>query len=311
MTADVVVTEFMVEGALEPLRAIHSVLYDPDLHRDRDRLLAAVGDARAVIVRNQTRVDAELLDAAPRLEVIGRLGVGLDNIDLDACALRAVVVHPALGANAVAVAEYVIGALFVLVRGTFSATSDVAAGSWPRRSLTGGELAGRTLGLVGFGAIAREVGSRARALGMSLLAYDPYLSAEEIARHGATRADLETLFATADAVSLHVPLTDETRGLVDAAVLAAMRPHAVLVNTARGGIVDEAALVAALRSGEIAGAALDVFTDEPIDATQGRSFAGVPGLVLTPHVAGLTDEAGVRVSELTVTNVLRALGGAA
>ncbi len=304
---DVVVSEFMVDESLAPLRARHTVVSDPDLHADRMGLFALVGDARALIVRNQTAVDAELLAAAPFLEVVGRLGVGLDNIDLAACEERGIAVCPAVGANAVAVAEYVIGALFVLVRGVFGAAHRVAAGEWPRLSLEGSELSGRTLGLVGYGGIAREVADRARVLGMRTVAHDPFLAADDPVWETATSADLATLFSTADAVSLHVPLSDETRGLVGTAMLDLMKPHAVLVNTSRGGVVDEDALVAALRSGSIGGAALDVFATEPVTPDSGSRFADVPNLILTPHIAGLTTESGRRVSDMTVANVLEVL----
>ena len=303
----IVATEFMDEAALADLDA--DVLYDPALVDDRAATLAAVAAADAVIVRNRTQVDAELLAAAPRLRCVGRLGVGLDNIDIKACAKRNVSVHPATGANAASVAEYVIGALLVLVRGCFGANAAMLAGGWPRGALGGGgEIGGRTLGLVGFGTIAREVASRARALGMTVIAHDPVLAADNPAWRDVGRVALHDLLARADAVSLHVPLTDETRGLIDADALAAMKPSAVLVNTARGGVVDEAALADALRAGRLGGAALDVFEEEPLGAEAARAFEGCPNLVLTPHVAGVTAEANDRVSRLTVRNVARALG---
>ena len=305
--ADVVVTEFMNEEALVPLRERYTVVYDTDLHADRARFLEHLEGARGIIVRNQTVVDAAAIAAAPRLQVIGRLGVGLDNIDVAACDARGIAVHPAIGANAVAVAEYVIGALLVVMRGVFRVTEDVASGAWPRRALAGLELNGRTLGLVGYGAIARLVADRARALGMSIIAYDPYLEAHHPAWAGTRQVDLATLFSSSDAVSLHVPLTDETAGIVDATALAAMRSHAVLVNTARGGIVDEDALVEALHAGRIGGAALDVFAVEPLEGAAAARFAGVPNLVLTPHIAGNTEEAGRRVGAMTVAAVLAAL----
>ncbi len=171
--ADVVITEFMDEASVADLAGDFDVLYDPTLVDDRERLLAAIGDTRGLIVRNRTWVDAALLTAAPHLVAVGRLGVGLDNIDLEACAARSVTVHPATGANAAAVAEYVIGAVLALVRGVYRATDRVAAGEWPRTELAGGEIAGRRLGLVGFGGIARLVAQKAAALGMVVAAHDP------------------------------------------------------------------------------------------------------------------------------------------
>ena len=301
--ARIVVSEFMDEAALAPLGP--GVLYDPTLVDDRPRLLASLGAAEAVIVRNRTRVDTDLLDAAPRLRAVGRLGVGLDNIDVAACEARGVSVHPATGANALSVAEYVIGAALHLVRGTFEATTEVIGGEWPRGRLGGGgEIAGRTMGLVGYGQIARMVGERARALGMDVIATDP--AAPDFAE--AREASLEELLAEADVVSLHVPLVADTKHLIDRAALARMRPGAVLINTARGGVVDEGALCAALREGRVAGAALDVFEDEPLGAATAERFRGLP-VLLTPHVAGVTAEGNRRVSAVTVENVRRALAG--
>jgi (S)-sulfolactate dehydrogenase len=283
------------------------VHYDPGLVDRPGELAAALGDARALIVRNRTQVTAALLDAGPRLEAVGRLGVGLDNIDLDACAARSVEVFPAHGANAVAVAEYVIAAVMLLTRGVFAATDRVIAGEWPRTELAGREVHGKTLGLVGLGTIAREVASRASGLGMRVAAHDPFLDPGDPAWEGVTSMELPDLLAGCDAISIHVPLTAETRGLVDAAAIATMRPGAVVVNTARGGIVDEDALAAALREGRLGGAALDVYAAEPVAAGSGARCAGIPTAILTPHVAGITEESNARVSHMTAASITRAL----
>ncbi len=304
----VVITEFIEEGALEAFPPGIDLLYDPALVDQRHRLLAALGGAEALIVRNRTRVDAELLEAGPQLKVVGRLGVGLDNIDLSACRQRGIAVYPAVGANSVSVAEYVIAAALLLLRGAFFMAPEVLAGAWPRQKARGLELAGRSLGLVGYGSIAQVVAQRARALGMSVLASDPYLPSDHPAWLAAERLSLRDLLARADVVSLHVPLQAETRGLIDAAAIASMKPGAILINTARGGVVDEAALVAALETGTLGGAALDVYEEEPLTAAAARRFRGVERLLLTPHVAGLTEESDRRVSRLTVENVIRGLG---
>jgi (S)-sulfolactate dehydrogenase len=305
----IVISEFMDEAALAGFGAGFDLLNDPSLVDDRPRLLAAVAGADGLIVRNRTQVDAELLAAAARLKVVGRLGVGLDNIDMGACAARGVAVKPAVGANALSVAEYVICAAMVLVRGCYRAEADMLAGRWPRMALVGGEVAGRTLGLWGYGSIAKLVARKAAALEMRVIAHDPHLP-DGAAWAGAGRVSAEALLAQADVLSLHVPLTDETRGLISAAALAAMKPGAVLINTARGGVVDEAALAAALREGRLGGAALDVFEAEPLGADAAQVFAGCPNLILTPHVAGVTEEGNVRVSAVTVENVRAALEGA-
>jgi (S)-sulfolactate dehydrogenase len=304
---EIVITEFMDEAAIHATFAGRDVLYDPKLVDDPARLAAAVREARALIVRNRTQVRGALLASAVRLEVVGRLGVGLDNIDVRACEARGIAVYPATGANDLSVAEYVITAALMLLRRAWFATARVAAGEWPRTESMGRELAGKRLGLVGYGAIARVTGRMARDLGMSVAAYDPLLPDEHPAWAGAQRQSLPELLASSDVVSLHVPLTDATRNMLDAKAIAGMKPGAILINAARGGVVDEAALCAALRSGQIGGAALDVFAREPVDATTGAQFAGVPNLILTPHIAGVTEESNVRVSAVTAEAVARHL----
>jgi len=296
---DIVISEFMDEAALEAHLGGMSCRYDPALVDRRDELLASLAAARALIVRNRTQVDAALLDAAPRLEIVGRLGVGLDNIDLAACRARDVIVQPATGANDRAVAEYVIAAAMVLLRGAFGARDSVRGGDWPRNALIGRETADRCLGLVGFGAIARETAARARALGMRIAAFDPYVPAGDPAWETATRHEtLDGLLAVADVLSLHVPLTSETRNLIDMQALAKLPSGAVVINAARGGILDEPALAEALRAGHLGGAALDVFADEPLSAEAGAVFDGLENILLTPHIAGVTEESNRRVSAM-------------
>ncbi|MEX1280751.1 MAG: NAD(P)-dependent oxidoreductase [Acidimicrobiia bacterium] len=301
--ADVVVSEFMDRQAVERLEAATSVLYDPDLATDRARLLEAVGEARALVVRNRTQVDADVVAAAPALVVVGRLGVGLDNIDLAACDVAGVAVRPAIGANAAAVAEHVVGALFALARPALGATDRILAGEWPRTEYVGQELAGRRLGLVGLGHTAREVARRADALGMEVAGHDPITSPE-----GIPNLPLDELLARSQAISVHVPLTEDTRGLLDAARLALLPAGAWLVDTSRGGVVDHAAVGDALRAGRLGGAALDVFADEPPTEAQLAALAGSPNLILTPHVAGITEESNRRIGTVVADAVLEALG---
>lgn len=304
----IVITEFMDQDALSAFEGDVSVKYDPSLVDDRDATLIAVQDADAIIVRNRTKVDAELLAAAPGLRAVGRLGVGLDNIDLSACQERRIAVLPATGANTLSVAEYVIGAALGLTRGAYDANAAMIAGVWPRGLLgQGREISGRVMGLIGFGTIAQAVAKRAQALGMRIAAYDPFLTADDPAWSGVERCDIPTLLGIADVLSLHVPLTDDTRNMIGPAQIAAMKSSAILINTARGGIVDETTLVSALKAGTLGGAALDVFATEPLTAEAGKLFEGCPNLILTPHIAGVTDEGNTRVSHLTVANVMRTL----
>lgn len=308
--SEIVISEFMDESVVSEAFAGYDVLYDPKLVDRPDDLEVAIADCRALIVRNRTQVRGALLAAATRLEVIGRLGVGLDNIDTEACRSRDIAVRPATGANDSAVAEYVITAALMLLRRAWFASDRVAAGAWPRMELIGAELAGKRLGLVGFGAIARLTAAKAGALGMSVCAFDPFLAAEDPAWRNARQISLEELLESCDVVSLHTPLTPQTRRLIDAKALGRMHSRAVLINAARGGIVDESALAAALKSGKLGGAALDVFETEPLDAATGAILRGVPNLILTPHIAGVTDESNVRVSIVTARAVLEVLASA-
>jgi (S)-sulfolactate dehydrogenase len=307
---EIVISEFMDEAAIRTVLAGRDVLYDPTLVDNPTALHAALRDARALIVRNRTQVRGALLENAPRLEAVGRLGVGLDNIDLPACKARDIAVFPATGANDVSVAEYVITAMLVLLRRAWFATPEVVSGRWPRMTTIGREVSGKTLGLIGLGGIARETAVRAQALGMSIVAFDPLLPADHAAWQLARAVDFETLLTESDVVSLHVPLTPTTRNMIGTAQLALLRPGSVLINAARGGVIDETALIEALRSERLGGAALDVFEHEPLDATRGAAFANLPNLLLTPHIAGVTEESNVRVSKVTARAVLAHLNRA-
>jgi (S)-sulfolactate dehydrogenase len=307
--AEIVIAEFMDEEAVAGLRAEFDIRYEPDLVDRPADLTGAVADCRGLIVRNRTQVRGDLLAAAPGLEVVGRLGVGLDNIDTDACRERNIEVRTAGAANANAVAEYVIGAAFGLLRGALRASDRVAEGEWPRQEMVGTELAERRLGLIGLGGIARLVAGKAAALGMEVVAHDPILPSDDPAWQLAAPVELPSLLSEADVISLHVPLLESTRHLIGPEAIDAMQPHALLINTSRGGIVDEDALLVALRAGRLGGAALDVFETEPVGSDQQERFVGVPNLILTPHIAGLTEESQRRVGQVTadnVRNVLRA-----
>ena len=304
----IVITEFIDERALPALRAKHDVLYDAKLVDDPARLMKEAASADAIVVRNRTQVRGELLAALKRCRVVGRLGVGLDNIDVPACEARGMKVIPATGANALSVAEYVIASAMLLLRGAYQSTPAVAASQWPRNALSNGrETAGKTLGLIGFGSSGQLSARLAQTLGMSVIAYDAMMDADHpaFATSGVRAAGLDEVIATSDVVSLHVPLVDSTRDLFNAARIASMKKGAVLINTARGGIVDEGALAAALRSGHLGGAAIDVFGKEPLPASE--HFKDCPNLLLTPHIAGVSAESNERVSFLIADKVLEAL----
>ncbi|MEI6738183.1 MAG: hydroxyacid dehydrogenase, partial [Pseudomonadota bacterium] len=282
----ILISEFMDEAAVVSLRADFDTIYDATLVDRHEELLARANDIDALIVRNRTQVNAEILAAAPKLKVVGRLGVGLDNIDLPACKARHIEVIPATGANALAVAEYVIATAMLLLRGTYGSSAAVAAGKWPRGPLSNGrEIGGKILGIVGFGGIGRLTARLAQGLGIQVIATDPMIDATAAVWNDTAvrRRTLDQVLAESDVISLHIPLIPETRNLFDAARLAMMKPGAILINSARGSIIDEVALAAALRTNQLGGAALDVFDNEPLKA--GSPLVDCPNLILTPHIA--------------------------
>ena len=306
--AKIIITEFIDQSVVNDLAADYDVVYDPALVDQPNRLMEQISEAPALIVRNRTQVRGALLEAAAALRVIGRLGVGLDNIDMAACEARGIAVCPATGANNVSVAEYVVTTMTTLLRSpAYGVTEAVLAGDWPRTNAIGREGSGKVLGLVGFGAIGRDVARRAAPLGVSVTAYDPFVSVDDPAWAMAESRSFDTLIANSDVISVHVPLTQETHHLLDAPAIAKMKKGAIVINAARGGVIDEEALANALKESRLSGAALDVFETEPVTAESGSHLANVPNLILTPHIAGLTDEANLRTSELTAANVRRVL----
>ena len=266
-------------------------------------LAAAIADADAVLVRSATKITRESLQGGTRLRVIGRAGVGVDTIDVDAATERGVAVLTAPSGNTISAAELTFALLLSIVRRLPAADASMKAGVWDRKSFTGTELYGKTLGLVGAGRIGGEVARRARAFGMRVVVYDPFLTEEHARRMEAELLPLEAVLERADVVSLHVPLTEATTNLLDDAALARMKPGAVLINAARGGVVNEGALARALAAGTIAGAALDVYEAEPLPADHPLRTA--PNVVLTPHLGASTAEAQQNVA-IEIAEAVRA-----
>ena len=300
----IVISEFMDQAAVAELSERIETRYDPGLVDRRDELISLMRRAEALIVRNRTRVDETLIKASPDLRCVGRLGVGLDNIDLNACADRRVAVYPATGANDRSVAEFVIASAMLLLRRACFSKDEVLAGNWPREQSVGREIAGKTIGLIGFGSTGKETGRIAAALGLTVLACDPCFAADAEAKQIAQHAELNELLAASDIVSLHVPLMPETKGMMNQEKMSAMKPRAVLINAARGGVLDEDAAIAALKSGKLGGLALDVFDTEPLTAEAARKFKGVPDLLLSPHIGGVTEESNIRVSAAVAQKVV-------
>src|SRR5689334_2712227 len=275
----ILVTETIAEEGLAALRAVAQV--DVKTNLDKAGLLEALPHYDALIVRSATKVTAEVLQAGTKLRVVGRAGTGVDNIDVEAATQRGILVVNAPAANSVAAAELTIGFIMALARRLPRAHASLQSGKWERSAFLGFEVRGKTLGLVGLGRIGTEVARRARGLEMNVLAYDPVVSTDRAAQLGVTLATLDEVLAQSDFVSLHVPLIDATRNLINAERLAQMRPTAYLINAARGGIVDEAALADALERHVIGGAALDVFEQEP---PVGSPLLGHANLIATPHL---------------------------
>jgi D-3-phosphoglycerate dehydrogenase len=271
-----------------------------------DELLKIIPEYDALIVRGRTKVTASVMDAASRLKVIGRAGVGVDNIDLEAARKHGMTVVNAPTSTSLAVAELTFGLLLALAREIPRADSAMKQGKWLKKELEGVELNGKTLGVVGFGRIGMEVGKRAAAFGMNVIAYDPLISADDIKKRGAEPASLQDLYAWSDFISLHMPLTVDTRDMVGRQAFSQMKDGVRIVCAARGGIIDEAALVEALNSGKVSGAALDVFSVEPPGLTEAVSH---PRVIATPHVGAQTAEAQSRASEDIAHEVLSALRG--
>jgi len=273
-----------------------------------DELLARINQYQALIVRSRTKVTAEVLEAAAAagLRVVGRAGVGVDNIDLAAASQKGVTVVNAPLSTSLAVAEHTLALLLALARSLPRLDAAMKSGQWLKKELHGVELYGKTLGLVGVGNIGKEVAARAAALGMHVLGYDPLLSDEVLRQRGTEPVTLGELYARADFISLHVPLNPETRGLINGQTLGMMKRGVRLVCTARGGIIDETALLGALESGQVAGAALDVFTKEPPGLT---ALVAHPNVIATPHISAQTAEAQVRAAVDIAGEVLAALRG--
>jgi D-3-phosphoglycerate dehydrogenase len=273
-----------------------------------DELLRQIGDYDALVVRGRTKVTPAVFDAARRLKVVGRAGVGVDNIDLAAATTHGVTVVNAPLSTTLAVAEQTIALMLALARQIPRADAAMKAGQWIKKELEGVELYGKVLGIVGLGHIGTEVARRAEAMGMRVLGYDALLTEDIIRQRGAEPVTLQELYARSDFISLHLPLTPDTRGMVNGQSLGAMKRGVRLICTARGGIIDETDLLGALETGQVAGAALDVFSKEPPGLT---ALVAHPNVIATPHVSAQTAEAQTRAAEDIAGEVLAALRGEA
>ena len=296
----VLVRETIADAGLELLRAKFDVDVDTD-----SPLEEIIGSYDALVVRSATKVTAAVIESGTMLKVIGRAGVGVDNVDVDAATRRGIVVANAPESNIVSAAEHTIGLLVALARNIPQAHAALIAGRWERSKWGGVELADKVLGVLGFGRIGRQVARRALGLQMKVVAYDPFVSAERFRELGVESASFEEVLERSDFLTLHLPLNDETRGAINATAIASMRDGIRIVNAARGELLDEQALIAALESGKVAGAAIDVFIEEPYSGP----LLGAPNIVVTPHLAASTEEAQDRAGVIVAEQVVAALEG--
>ncbi|MBP1911428.1 D-2-hydroxyacid dehydrogenase [Thermococcus stetteri] len=294
------------EKAIEVLKnAGFEVVYEE--YPDKDRLVELVKDVDAIIVRSKPKITRKVIEAAPKLKVIGRAGVGLDNIDLKAAEERGIKVVNSPGASSRSVAELAIGLIFNVARKIAFADRKMREGIWAKKQAMGVELEGKTIGVVGFGRIGYQVAKIANALGMKVLLYDPYPTEERAREVGGKFVDLETLLKESDVVTLHVPLVDATYHLINEERLRLMKPTAILINAARGAVVDTSALVKALQEGWIAGAGLDVYEEEPLP--KDHPLTKLDNVVLTPHIGASTVEAQMRAGVEVAEKIVEALKG--
>jgi D-3-phosphoglycerate dehydrogenase len=295
------------KAGLNILSAADGVTLQSAAKMSRDEVLAAIPNADAMIIRSATKVDAAMMDASPKLRFIGRAGVGVDNVDLNAATERGIAVMNAPDGNTIATAELALGLMLALARHIPQAHASLIGGQWDRKSFMGTELRRKTLGIVGFGRVGRAVAKRALAFEMSVLAYDPFVSAEAGAAHGVEIVDLETLYARADYLTLHAVVTDANLHMINADALAKMKKGVRIVNAARGSLIDDAALAEAIKAGKVAGAAVDVYEEEPPPAN--HPLIGLPGVIDTPHLGASTLEAQDEVAVQIAHTILNALKG--
>jgi len=301
----VLIAEKLAQSAMDVLGSDFDIRYVDGA--DRDALLPALAEADAVMIRSATMIDAQALAAAPNLKVVARAGIGLDNVDVPAATARGVLVVNAPQSNIITAAEHAIALLMAVARQIPAAHATMAAGEWKRSKFMGVEIADKTVGVVGLGRIGQLFAARIAAFGTDVIAYDPYLQPARAAALGVRLVDLPTLLREADIISIHLPKTPETLGLIGTAELATVKPNVLIVNAARGGLIDEQALADALAEGRVAGAGIDVYVKEP--AARDNPLLGAPNIVLTPHLGASTEEAQDKAGTAVAKSVKLALRG--
>ena len=301
----ILITEFMDQSALDDLRSIFEVTFDPNLWRDKMSILKFSKDTEGIIIRNKTTLSKVMLSEFSKLKFIGRLGVGLDNIDLDYCSQKKIKVQPASGLNADSVAEYVIQAALSLLKKIPLLHQETVKGSWPRNPFTLNEIQGKVFGFIGFGEIAKKVFKRLEPFGVHCVAYDPYIDKNILAGFKIELIDFEKLLQLSNIISIHLPLTNETKELINKDTFKKMTKSPIIINTSRGSIINEYDLLDSYRENLISGFALDVYEKEPVEKKFYEQITNNMNCILTPHIAGVTEESNFRVSKFIAESTIK------
>ena len=294
---NILITEFIDPEALKILSKDFNVIYKKDIWENSDYLKKEINKFDGIIVRNKTNLNQSILEKAANLKYIGRLGVGLDNIDTEYCKKNNIFVQPATGMNADSVAEYVISSSLSLLKKTKLINEKTQSGQWPRTSITTNELKGKTLGLIGFGDIAKKVLKLINAFEVTTIAFDPFITSQEMEEYNVKKVTFENILSLADIISIHVPLNNETKYLFDKKIFQKMNNKPIIINSSRGGIINEIDLLEAYKNNYVSGFALDVYEHEPVNKIFLKNITNDMNCILSPHIAGVTEEANTRVSE--------------
>ncbi len=294
---NILITEFIDPEAIKILSKDFNVIYKKDIWENSDYLKEEINKFDGIIVRNKTNLNQSILEKAENLKYIGRLGVGLDNIDTEYCKKNNIFVQPATGMNADSVAEYVISSSLSLLKKTKLINAKTQSGQWPRTSITTNELKGKILGLIGFGDIAKKVLKLINAFEVTTIAFDPFITSQEMEEHNIKKVTFENILSLADIISIHVPLNNETKYLFDKKTFQKMNNKPIIINSSRGGIINEIDLLEAYKNNYISGFALDVYEHEPVNKIFLKNIKNDMNCILSPHIAGVTEESNTRVSE--------------
>jgi phosphoglycerate dehydrogenase-like enzyme len=300
----ILITEFIIQESLNNLRKKFDVKYDEKLWENSKRLEEIIKDYDGLIVRNKTKVNLNILENANSLKFIGRLGVGLDNIDTENCKVKNIYVQPATGMNTDSVAEYVVSSSMSLIKKIPILHNGTIKGNWPRTTIKSAEINGKCIGIIGFGTIGRKVADLSLKNGLNILAYDPYIKELGDNEKDYRLSSLEDIFQNADIVSLHLPLTEETKNLINKSSFSKMQKQPIIINTSRGSVVNENDLIEAYNQNLISGFALDVFENEPVTNDLYEKIKPDMNCILTPHISGVTTESNIRVSNFIVKKTI-------